>query len=81
MAREQSIHEPNLVDQEKTERDANQARRNAQPVVKPRETVVSIGKRKDHRSRNEHHPRDRADSKNKQVRYSPFRIPNRGKNQ
>ena len=81
MAREESVHKANFVHKKKTERDANQARRNAQSMVKPREAVVGIGKRNDHRSGDEHHPSDRADSKNQQIGHRPFRIPNRRKNQ
>ena len=81
MAGEQSVHEADFVHEKKTEGHADQPRRHSQSVVEPGEAIVRIGKRKNHRSGDEHHARNCSDSEYEQVRNRPFRIPDRRQNQ
>jgi hypothetical protein len=81
MAGEQSVHEANFVDEKKTERDADHARRNAQSLIEASEAFVRISKRENHGAGDEHHPGNRADPEDEQINNRPFRITNRGKDQ
>src|SRR4029077_3078378 len=61
----------------KTERYADQTRSHAQSSIKGREALVRVGKRENHRSRDEHHSGDRANPENQQIDNRPFRATNR----
>ncbi len=76
MTGEETVYETNLAYKKKPERHADQARRDAQPVIQARKTPAGICKRQHHGSGNEHHSRNRPDPKHKQVPDSPFWILN-----
>ena len=76
MAGEQSIHEANFVNEEKPERQADQAGRDAQSSIEPRESLIRISKRQHHRSGDEHHSCNRSNPKHEKICDRPFRILN-----
>jgi len=81
MAGEQSIHEANLVNKEKTEGHADQAGSDSQSLIEPRESFVRVSKRQDHRSGDQHHSCNCPDPKHEEIRNCPFRILNCGQDQ
>lgn len=81
MVGEQSVDKANFVNNEKTERHADQAGSDTQSSIETRESFIRIGKRENHRSGDEHHACNCADPENEQVNNCPFRIANRRQHQ
>ena len=76
MAGEQSIHEANFVNEEKPERQADQAGSDAQSSIEPRESLIRISKWQHHGSGDQHHSCNRSNPKHEKICDRPFRILN-----
>ena len=78
MAGEQAIDKADVVCDEESEGQADDAGASDQPAIQPTKPSTRVGKGQGHRRGDQHHPSDGAHTKNQQVQNAPERIVNGG---
>lgn len=76
MAGEEAVDEADLVGEEKTEAETEQAGAGNEAAIEPRETRASVRKGKGQGAGDQHHSGDGAQTKNQKIENAPARLMN-----